>query len=71
VYLTKKAIAEHAKLLDQFVMETLKTEVQELRDDRKLQEGNFAKLEDFVMEQLTTELNDFHQDKKRLTRTES
>ena len=62
----KKSIAEHAKLLDQFVMETLKTEVQELRDDRKVQEGNFAKLEDFVMEQLTTELNDFHQDKKDL-----
>jgi DNA repair exonuclease SbcCD ATPase subunit len=62
----KKAIAEHAKLLDQCVMETLKTEVQELRDDRKLQEGNFAKLEDFVMEQLTTELNEFHQDKKDL-----
>jgi len=62
--LYQKQISEHAKLLDGFVMETLKKEIQELRDDRKLQEGNFVKLEDFVMEQLTTELNEFHQDKK-------
>ena len=61
-----KKVAEHAKLLDQFVMETLKKEIQELRDDRKLQEGNFSQLEDFVMEQLTTELNEFHQDKMDL-----
>jgi len=60
----QKQITEHAKLLDSFVMETLKKEIQELRDDRKLQEGNFVQLEDFVMEQLTTELNEFHQDKK-------
>ena len=59
-------IAEHAKMLDTFVMETLKKEITELRDDRNLQEGNFEKLEDFVMEQLTTELNDFHQDKQDL-----
>ena len=59
-------VAEHAKMLDTFVMETLKKEITELRDDRKLQEGNFEKLEDFVMEQLTTELNDFHQDKQDL-----
>jgi len=61
-----RQIAEHAKMLDNFVMETLKKEITELRDDRKLQEGNFEKLEDFVMEQLTTELNDFHQDKQAL-----
>lgn len=62
----KKKIAEHAQLLDGFVMETLKGEIAELREDRKLQEGNFEKLEDFVMEQLTSELNEFHQDKKDL-----
>lgn len=61
-------IVEHAKLLDQFVMETLKKEIAELRGDRKLQEGNFAKLEDFVMEQLTTELNEFHEDKMDLNK---
>lgn len=61
-----RKIAEHADLLDGFVMETLKGEIAELRGDRKLQEGNFEKLEDFVMEQLTSELNEFHQDKKDL-----
>lgn len=62
----KRKIAEHAALLDQFVMETLKREIAELREDRKLQESNFEKLEDFVMEQLTSELNEFHKDKKDL-----
>lgn len=62
----KRKVQEHAELLDGFVMETLKKEVTELREDRKLQEGNFEKLEDFVMEQLTSELNEFHQDKKDL-----
>lgn len=62
----KRKIAEHASLLDKFVMETLKREIAELREDRKLQEGNFEKLEDFVMEQLTSELNEFHKDKKDL-----
>jgi hypothetical protein len=47
-------------------METLNKEITELRKDRKLQEGNFEKLEDFVMEQLTSELNEFHNDKKDL-----
>jgi DNA repair exonuclease SbcCD ATPase subunit len=62
----QRQIKEHAALLDQFVMETLQKEIQELRDDRRLQETNFEKLEDFVMEQLTSELNEFHQDKQEL-----
>ena len=62
----KRKIAEHANLLDKFVMETLNKEITELRKDRKLQEGNFEQLEDFVMEQLTSELNEFHNDKKDL-----
>lgn len=62
----KRKIAEHASLLDKFVMETLKREIAELREDRKLQESHFEKLEDFVMEQLTSELNEFHKDKKDL-----
>lgn len=62
----EKQIAEHAALLDQFVMESLKGEVTELRNDRKLQESNFEKLEGFVMEQLATELNEFHEDKQEL-----
>jgi len=62
----RRKIAEHAELLDKFVMETLQREITELREDRQAQEGNFAQLEDFVMEQLTTELNEFHKDKKDL-----
>lgn len=62
----EKQIAEHAQILDQFVMESLKSEVAELRSDRKLQESNFNKLEGFVMEQLATELNEFHEDKQEL-----
>jgi len=62
----QRQIKEHAALLDAFVMETLQKEIAELREDRKLQEANFEKLEDFVMEQLTTELNEFHHDKKEL-----
>jgi hypothetical protein len=62
----QRQIAEHAQLLDQFVMESLKGEINELREDRKLQESNFEQLEGFVMEQLATELNEFHQDKQEL-----
>ena len=62
----KRKIAEHASLLDKFVMETLGKEINELREDRKLQESNFEKLEEFVMEQLTSELNELHEDKKEL-----
>jgi hypothetical protein len=57
---------EHAKVLDSFVMDTLRKEINELREDRKLQESNVAKLEGFVMEQLTKELNEFHEDKRSL-----
>jgi len=59
-------LKEHTAILDQFVMETLQKEIKELRDDRKLQETNFGKLEGFVMEQLASELNEFHQDKQEL-----
>jgi hypothetical protein len=62
----RKHMKEHAKVLDSFVMDTLRKEINELREDRKLQEGNVAKLEGFVMEQLTKELNEFHEDKRSL-----
>ena len=62
----RKHMTEHAKVLDGFVMEALRKEINELREDRKLQEGNMAKLEGFVMEQLTKELNEFHEDKRSL-----
>ena len=62
----KKAVKEHAKLLDAFIMQTLKTEITELREDREAQKANFGKLENFVLEQLTKELNEFHEDKRSL-----
>lgn len=62
----RKHMKEHAKVLDGFVMEALRKEINELREDRKLQEGNMSKLEGFVMEQLTKELNEFHEDKRSL-----
>ena len=62
----RKHMKEHAKVLDQFVMDTLGKEIKELRQDRVAQESNMAKLEGFVMEQLTKELNEFHEDKRSL-----
>jgi len=62
----KKAVKEHAKLLDKFIMSVLKTEITELREDREAQKANFGKLENFVLEQLTKELNEFHEDKRSL-----
>jgi hypothetical protein len=57
---------EHAKVLDEFVMETLRKEINELREDREAQDKNMAQLEGFVLEQLTKELNEFHEDKRSL-----
>jgi len=62
----KQSIKEHAKVLDQFVLENLAKEMKELYADKKLQEQNFKKLENFVLKQLTTELNEFYQDKRAL-----
>jgi hypothetical protein len=57
---------EHSTMLDSFVMDALRKEINELREDRKLQETNMSTLEGFVMEQLTKELNEFHEDKRSL-----
>lgn len=62
----KKAIKEHAKMLDGFLNEVLSKEIRELREDRKTQKSNFGKLEEFVLKQLSTELNEFHDDKRAL-----
>jgi uncharacterized protein YbcI len=47
-------------------METLRKEINELREDRVAQDKNMAQLEGFVLEQLTKELNEFHEDKRSL-----
>lgn len=62
----KKAVKEHAKMLETFINQILAKEVKELREDRKSQKANFGKLEEFVLGQLTKELNEFHDDKRAL-----
>lgn len=62
----RKHMKEHARVLDEFVMETLRKEINELREDREAQEKNMTQLEGFVLEQLTKELNEFHEDKRGL-----
>jgi hypothetical protein len=62
----RKHMKEHARVLDEFVMETLRKEITELREDRVAQDKNMAQLEGFVLEQLTKELNEFHEDKRSL-----
>jgi hypothetical protein len=62
----KKAVKEHATMLESFIQEVLAKEVRELREDRNTQKANFGKLEEFVLKQLTKELNEFHDDKRAL-----
>ena len=60
----KQKMREHAGVLDKFLMNALKKEITELREDRNTQGTNFKKLEGFVLKQLTKELNEFHSDKQ-------
>lgn len=62
----RKAISEHAQLLDQFVTKMVAKEVQELRADRQKVAEHMSKLDEFVSEQLAEELKEFHEDKKAL-----
>ena len=62
----RKAVSEHAKLLDKFVTETVAKEVKDLRADRLRVANHVAKLDSFVTEQLAEELKEFHEDKKAL-----
>jgi len=65
----KKNVREHAVMLNKFVLESLKKEITELREDRKTQEHKFGQLEEFVLRQLTNELKEFHEDKRDLVET--
>jgi len=67
----KYAVAqrENAKLLKNFVMETLGKEVGELHEDQKAMAEKFAKLEEFVVEALSKEIAEFYEDKKDLAET--
>jgi len=65
----KKAISEHAKLLEKFITSQLATEVKELRDDRAKVSENLEKTNAFVVKQLSRELAEFHDDKRDLVET--
>lgn len=62
----RKAVSEHAKLLDTFVTKMVAKEVKELRADRSRVAEHVTKLDSFVTEQLAEELKEFHEDKKAL-----
>lgn len=62
----RKAVKEHAKVLDRFVTQAVAKEVQELRNDRSRVQEHVTKLDDFVSLQLAEELKEFHEDKKAL-----
>lgn len=65
----KKAIAEHAKLLEKFITSQLANEVKELRDDRSKMNEHLATTKLFVTKQLSRELAEFHNDKRELVET--
>jgi len=62
----KKNMKEHTEALSSFVMESLRNEIVELREDRNKQFDNFNKLEGFVLKQLAGEIAEFNEDKKSL-----
>jgi len=62
----KQNVKEHTNALSSFVMEALRNEIVELREDRNKQFDNFNKLEGFVLKQLSNEIAEFNEDKKSL-----
>jgi hypothetical protein len=62
----KQNVKEHTNALSSFVMEALRNEIVELREDRNKQFDNFNKLEGFVLKQLSNEIAEFNDDKKSL-----
>ncbi len=65
----KKAIAEHAKLLEKFITSQLANEVKELRVDRAKMNEHLETTKVFVTKQLSRELAEFHNDKRELVET--
>lgn len=65
----KKAISEHASLLEKFITSQLATEVKELRDDRAKMNEHLDTTKQFVTKQLARELAEFHKDKAELVET--
>jgi len=64
-----KKIKDDSKAMESFVLNNLKKELAELREDRKSVAGNVAKLESFIVNSLAKEIAEFHADKKDLAET--
>ena len=64
-----KKIKDDSKAMESFVLNNLKKELDELREDRKSAAGNVAKLESFIVDALAKEIAEFHSDKKDLAET--
>ena len=65
----KKAISEHARLLEKFITSQLAKEVKELRADRAFNNEHLDRTKEFVVKQLSRELAEFHNDKRDLVET--
>jgi len=65
----KKAISEHARLLEKFITSQLAKEVKELRADRAKVNEHLDRTKEFVVKQLSRELAEFHNDKRDLVET--
>ena len=64
-----KKMKKDSKAMESFVLNNLKKELDELREDRKSAAGNVAKLESFIVDALAKEIAEFHSDKKDLAET--
>ena len=63
------AMRENAKLMKNFVIESLSNEVKELHEDQKAMATKYTQLEEFVVESLSKEIAEFYEDKKDLAET--
>ena len=64
-----KKMKNDSKAMESFVLNNLKKELGELREDRKNVANNVAKLESFIVDALAKEIAEFHADKKDLAET--
>lgn len=62
----KAKIVEHTKMLNKFVTEVVAKEMKEFRNEKKVMNENFTKLENFLLKQLAEEIREFRSDKKSL-----
>ena len=62
----RQSVKKNINILQQFILETVSKEVQELRKDRKQFSKHVENLDEFISEQLAEELSEFHNDKKSL-----